>query len=88
MNSPMPGKITSEVEVTHISAYGIWLLAHGEELFMPYEDFPWFKEQPVEAILKVEQLSTDHYYWPMIDVDLSKEIIKNPARFPLKAKDA
>ena len=82
----MPGKTTSEVEVTHISAHGIWLLAHDEELFLSYDDFPWFKEQPVEAILTVEQLSADHYYWPMIDVDLSKEIIRNPARFPLKAR--
>ena len=76
----------SAVEVTHISAHGIWLLAHDEEIFMPYEDFPWFKDQPAEAVMKVEQLSSDHYYWPMIDVDLSKEIIRNPVRFLLKAK--
>lgn len=76
----------SAVEVTHIPTHGIWLLAHDEELFLSYDDFPWFKGQPVEAILTVEQLSADHYYWPMIDVDLSREIIRNPARFPLKAR--
>ncbi len=86
MRSSVLGNDTSPIEVTHVSSHGIWLLAHDEELFMPYEDFPWFKKQPIEAILNVDELSPDHYYWPAIDVDLTKEIIKNPSRFPLKAK--
>ena len=81
MISSALGKDTSTIEVTHISLHGIWLLAHNEELFMSYMDFPWFKEQPVSTILNVEHLSRDHYYWPDIDVDLSKEIIKNPTGF-------
>ena len=86
MNSLARGKETSVVEVTNISAHGIWLLAHGKELFLPYDDFPWFKEQPVKAILEVEEVSPGHYYWKMLDVDLSEEIIEHPERFPLKAK--
>ena len=86
MRSSALGNDTSVCEVTHVSSHGIWLLAHDEELFMSYKDFPWFKEQTIEAILNVEELSLDHYYWPSIDVDLTKEIIKNPDRFPLKAK--
>ena len=38
------GKDTSPVEVTHISSHGVWLLAGSQELFMSYDDFPWFKE--------------------------------------------
>ena len=86
MRSSALGNNTSACEVTHVSLHGIWLLAHDEELFMSYTDFPWFKEQTIEAVLNVEELSSDHYYWPVIDVDLTKEIIKNPDRFPLKAK--
>ena len=86
MRSAAPGNDTSVCEVTHISSHGIWLFAHNEEFFISYEDFPWFKKQPIEAILNVEEPSPDHYYWPAIDVDLSKEIINNPDRFPLKAK--
>ena len=85
MRSSVLGNDTSACEVPHVSAHGIWLLTHDEELFMPYEDFPWFKEQTIGAILNVEQPSPDHYYWPVIDVDLTKEIIKYPDRFPLKA---
>ncbi len=74
------------VEVTNISQHGIWLLTQGSEFFMSFRDFPWFKAQTVEAILNVEEVSPNHYYWPLIDVDLSKEIIKNSDRFPLKIK--
>ena len=85
-NSSVDGHNASTVEVTNISAHGIWLLAHNKELFMSYDDFPWFKDQPVKAILNVEEPSPGHYYWPDIDVDLSEEIIEHPERFPLKAK--
>jgi hypothetical protein len=27
-----------------------------------------------------------HFHWPDLDVDLSLQIIRNPERFPLKAK--
>jgi hypothetical protein len=72
--------------VTHISAHGLWLLAGGKEHFLSYEDFPWFKDQPVRVILNVEMPSPGHFYWPVIDVDLTEEMIEHPDRFPLKAK--
>lgn len=49
---------------------------------MPYEDFPWFKDQPVKAIYNVEEPSKGHFYWPDIDVDLSEAIIENPGHYP------
>jgi hypothetical protein len=76
---------TSDVEITHISSHGVWLLAHKKELFMSYEDFPWFKDKSVKAIINVEEQSLGHYYWPDLDVDLTKEIIEHPERFPLRA---
>jgi hypothetical protein len=86
MSSLEHGNGTSTIEVTNISAHGIWLLAHDKELFMSYDDFPWFKDQAVKSIFKVEEPSKNHYYWPELDVDLSLEIIENPGDFPLKAK--
>ncbi len=86
MNSSAHGKTTSAVEVTNISAHGIWLFSHSQELFMSYEDFPWFKDQPVKFILNVEEHAPGHFYWPDIDVDLTEEIIQHPERFPLKFK--
>ena len=81
------GKNTSAVEVTHISSYGVWLLANDRELFMSYDQFPWFKDAPlVGKILNVAEPAPGHFYWPDLDVDLSEEIIAHPERFPLKAK--
>ena len=50
MNSQALGKSTSAVEVTNISSHGVWILTKGKELFMPYEEFPWFKDAPIGKI--------------------------------------
>jgi len=86
MSSRPHGESTSQVEVTNISAHGIWLLASAGELFLPYEDFPWFKDAAVAKILHVEEPTPGHFYWPDLDVDLTAEIIEHPDRFPLTAK--
>lgn len=81
----MPGPATSEVEVTNISQHGFWLLLDERELFLPFEEYPWFKRAPVEAILRLERPQPHHLYWPELDVDLSVASIENPERYPLKA---
>jgi hypothetical protein len=84
MNSLALGNSISPVEVTHVSSHGVWLLTQSEELFMPYDDFPWFKNQSIQAVLHVEEPSPNHFYWPEIDVDLTADMIKHPERFPLQ----
>ena len=86
MSLSTPGTNISPAEVTHVSSHGVWLLAGDRELFMSYEDFPWFKDVPVRKILNVEEPRPGHFYWPDLDVDLSEEIIAHPERFPLTAK--
>ena len=86
MISSMHGIPTSAVEVTHISSHGIWLLANGRELFLSYEDFPWFKEAAVGQILNVEQPTAGHFFWPDLDIDLSEGSINNPGKYPLRAQ--
>lgn len=82
----MPGSTTSEAEVTNISRHGFWLLLDGHELFLPFDQFPWFKKAPVEAILRLERPAPRHLYWPELDVDLSLDSIEHPERYPLTAK--
>ena len=82
----MPGTVTSEAEVTNISRHGFWLLLESRELFVPFEEFPWFKGAPVEAILKVERPQPHHLFWPDLDVDLTVASIEHPERYPLSAK--
>jgi len=86
MPSARPGPSTSDVEVTNISRHGFWVLLDGRELFLPFDEFPWFRSAPVEAILRVERPQPDHLYWPALDVDLSVNSIEHPDRFPLKSR--
>jgi len=77
---------TFPVEVTNVSRHGLWLLVADEELFLPFEHFPWFREASIEKISVVERHTADHLYWPLLDIDLSVASIRNPAAFPLVAR--
>ena len=85
MTSKSLGKHTFQTEITNISSHGVWLISSGKELFMPYDDFPWFKDAPIGKILNVEEPSPGHFFWPDLDIDLSIKTIEHPERFPLKA---
>lgn len=82
----MPGIAISEAEVTNISRHGFWLLTEDRELFLPFDEFPWFKRATVDAILQVECPAPDHFHWPQLDVDLNAKSIEDPEQYPLKAK--
>jgi hypothetical protein len=83
MKSVARGASTSAVEVTNISTHGFWLLLGAEELYLPFEQFPWFRDATVRQITHVELPSAHHLYWPDLDVDLAVDSIRHPERFPL-----
>jgi hypothetical protein len=74
------------VEVTHVSRDGFWILLQNEELFVPFVEFPWFRDASIGQLMNVEWPQSNHLYWPDLDVDLSVESIRNPADFPLRAR--
>lgn len=82
----MPGTSISRVDVTNVSQHGFWILIDGRELFLPFEDFPWFKAASIEAILNVERPQPQHLFWPDLDVDLTIDSIEHPDRYPMKAR--
>jgi hypothetical protein len=77
---------TADAEVTNIDAHGFWLLVRGKEHFLPYEEYPWFREARVCDILGVALVGVDHLHWPALDVDLSLESLEKPEAFPLVAR--
>jgi hypothetical protein len=83
MTSVAPGIPTFPVEVTNISKHGFCLLLGDEDLFLPFAEFPWFRDVAVGKILHVERPSSDHLYWTDLDVNLPVESIRHPERFPL-----
>ena len=84
----MPGNVTSLAEVTHVSKHGFWLLLENEELLVPFNDFPWFKQATIEQLADVQWPTPDHLHWPQLDADLSVASIRNPAEFPLISRAA
>ena len=77
---------TAQVEVTNVSLHGFWLLTNDRELFLPFDDFPWFRDAPIGKVLTVEEPTPGHFFWPDLDVDLGIESIEHPERFPLEAR--
>ena len=85
MKSDVHGSNISKVEVSNISPHGLWLLVDAKEFFLPFEEFPWFKEATVSQIGNVQLLHGSHLCWPDIDVDLSLSILTDLSQYPLTA---
>jgi len=83
MRSSVPGASILPVEVGNIDRFGFWLLVNDKEYFLPYGEFPWFRNATVAQILNVELLHGDHLRWPDLDVDLCLSSLDQPEAFPL-----
>jgi len=83
MKSRMLGKNTSGAEVLNIDGHGLWLFAAGKEYFLPYADFPWFRQAKVADVLNVQLLHRFHLHWPALDVDLDLNSLEDTAETPL-----
>lgn len=83
MKSSVAGKSTSMPEITNITNNGIWLIAKNREYFLPYSEFPWFKDAKVGAILDIRLLHARHLFWPKLDIDLDLDSLSNIENYPL-----
>lgn len=77
------GSSALEAEVSNVSPHGIWLLARNTEYFLPYEEYPWFREAPINKIFDVELLHGHHLHWRALDIDIELESLANPTSYPL-----
>lgn len=83
MKSAQRGNNIFPAEVTNISRNGIWMLVDNQEMFLPFEYFPWFQDASIKKVLHVEMPSKHHLYWPELDIDLDVNSILYPENFPL-----
>jgi hypothetical protein len=86
MKSAQPGTSISPVDVGNVTRRGFWLLLDESEHFLPFEQFPWFRNASIEALTTIERPSSHHLYWPMLDVDLAVDSIIHPDRYPLVSR--
>lgn len=75
--------LVAEAEVLNISKHGFWLMIYGREYYLPFDDFPWFRNATIGEILAVELLQPDHLYWSALDVDLHLDSLQHPEHYPL-----
>jgi len=80
------GKLTLTAEVTNVSAHGFWLYVAGKERFLPFEQFPWFRDATIAQLNNVRLVSPRHLHWPDLDIDLALESLDHPEDFPLVGK--
>jgi hypothetical protein len=86
MKSSVAGRNTSRVEVTNVSAHGVWLLLDEHEYFLSYEDFPWFRNATIAQVLAVRVEHGRYLSWPLLDVDLELDSIEHPENYLLRYK--
>ena len=85
MKSSERGIRTSRsVEVVNVSAHGVWLSVRGQEYFLPYEDFPWFRDARLSEIHRVQLVHGRFLRWEELDVELVLASLEHPERYPLK----
>jgi len=83
MKSAARGRHISDAEVTNVSKHGFWMLVREREIFVAFDDFPWFANAQIGQLVNVQLHHADHLHWPDLDVDLSVEAVEHPERFPL-----
>ena len=83
MQSDRAGTDTSPIEITNVSSHGVWIYIEGEEFFMPFTDFPWFRDATIRQIQKVTLIGKHHLHWEDLDVDLEVASLRNPEDYPL-----
>jgi hypothetical protein len=86
MKSAKLGNNIFPAEVTNISCNGFWMLIDEQEMFLSFENFPWFREASIKKILHVEMPSDQHLYWPELDIDLDINSVLYPENYPLVSR--
>jgi hypothetical protein len=70
-------------EITGISDTGFWLLVDDREYFVPFADYPVFRNATVAQIYNFERSGPRQFHWPELDADIEMDALEQPDRFPL-----
>jgi hypothetical protein len=83
MKSLKNGIITSKAEITNISEHGFWLFYNDREYFLPFQDYPWFRNCKLSEIFDFKADDKGNFRWTKLDVDLNVRILQNTEKYPL-----
>ena len=73
----------NQAEVVNISPFGIWVLINGNEFFINYNDYPFFKNATVKQIALVTSDIQRNIHWPELDIDIELSALEHPEDYSL-----
>lgn len=77
------GTNISDCNITSINDLGLWILLNDREYFLPFRDYPGFKEASIDQIFKVQWIKPSQLRWEDLDIDVELEALAKPESFPL-----
>ena len=77
------GQNISDIDVSLVTAKGLWILVHSKEYFLSFEDYPWFRDARITEIMNVELKHQHHLRWNDLDIDIELDGLEHPERYPL-----
>ena len=83
MSSSPTGVAISACEVTNITRLGFWLLVDEQEYFVPFADYPAFRDATVAQIIALKCASPGQIHWPALDADIELDALARPESYPL-----
>ena len=83
MDSSKSGIITSVCSVSGINDLGIWVLVEDIEYFIPFAEYPGFRDSSVSQLLNFRFSPPSQLRWEEIDMDIELEALALPDSFPL-----
>lgn len=83
MDSLKSGIGTSVCNIAGMNDLGLWVLVEETEYFVPFPDYPGFKESSAGQILNVKFLRPSHLHWDEIDMDIELQTLVQPESFPM-----
>ncbi|MDP4266956.1 MAG: DUF2442 domain-containing protein [Bacteroidota bacterium] len=82
----MNGTDISACNVTNITSVGFWILIDNQEYFVPFAEYPFFKNATINDILNLKMISPKQLFWEKLDCDIELDALQNPESFPLLFK--
>ena len=87
MSSEPHGRNILGSEVTAVGRDGFWLICHDREYFVPFNNYPAFRQATVQEIFAMEEIAPGQIRWESLDADIELEALAHPERFPQKFKE-
>jgi len=70
-------------KVLVVTANGMLISIPAGDFFLPYSQYPWFKDAKVSDVMNVKMVGDDDLRWDALDVDLEIDSIIHPEKYPL-----